>query len=137
MNITDILTYNFFFGVPPVATNIYLPFTIVFSLLIILAIVTKLIKGEAGKLAERFYWPTLIAGIIGLIGLFARYESLPWLSARILIVIAFAIFFVSLVVDGIWVIRHIPKTKRAKSDQERYERYLPKKAKSSNIKVKS
>ena len=107
-------------------TNIYIPFLIVFSMIILASIAVKLFSGDDKKISNHFFWPLMTSGIVGLIYLFARHEGLPWLSSGIVIFSVFVFFFASLVWNGVWLFRYIPKIKKEKIVEERYKKYLPK-----------
>lgn len=112
--------------VPPQTSKLYVFLLIFFSLLIILAIVSRFGGKENKKLYGRYFYEFLTCGSVGLVYLFARYEGLPWLGSRIFLVIIFSSLFIWTMINVIWVIRFIPTYVKNKASEERYLEYLPK-----------
>jgi len=69
----------------------------------------------------------LTPGIAGFIYLFSRYESLPWLGSRFVLALILATLIIWNLVLIIWSARYIPSVKKAKIEQEYFDKYLPKK----------
>jgi hypothetical protein len=127
MTLAYIFSKNYLFDPNPTVTSkLYLPLLIIFGLMIVLAIIIYLQKGEVRKIVGRFIVPFLATGVLGLIYLFARYESLVYLSSRFflfLIVILFVVWDIVLLVK---TIKFIPKHLNSKKVEDKYKKYLPK-----------
>ena len=131
----DYFTAKYFFETPPQASRLYIPLLIVFGLMIILAVVFKLFgKGETKKISQRYFYPFLTCGILGLVYLFARYEGLPWLSVRFFLVAVLAVFAIWLIYNFVWIIKYLLVHTAAQKKNERYEQYLPRAKKATSNK---
>jgi len=127
MDFTTIFSKNFLFDPnPPVKTPLYLPLLIAFGLFIIISVLIALQKEENKKITGRFFLPFITSGIVGLIALFARYESLPYLSTRFFLLIIIAGFAVWTLVLFVQLIKFVPKHLNSKKTEDRYNKYLPK-----------
>lgn len=110
---------------PTTKSRLYIPFLILFCAMILFSIVISLQK-QNKKILKKFFYPFLVTGILGLIYLFARYESLPYLASRFTILLIIAVFFIWFMVNLIWMLRFIPKHSRVQKSEERFRKYLPK-----------
>ena len=127
MTFTTFFSKSYLFDpTPTVTSKLYLPLLIVFGLMILLAITISFQKPAIKKIVGQFFTPFLSTGILGLIYLFARYESLVYLSSRFFLVLVMAIFIGWIVVLLVKIIRFVPKHINAKKIEDRYEKYLPK-----------
>ena len=123
----QIFTAKFLFENPTPHTNFMIGLAIFFGILVVAGIlVALLVRGESKKIWGRFVKPFLTVGILGLVHLFARYESLPWLNTRFFAELLFAIFFIWLLVIVIMLSKFMPKYMKEKEVAQRFERYLPK-----------
>ena len=109
---------------------VYLPF---FGLFVFLAfLVSMLLKKQdnykAKKSFERqFFWTYLTFGILGLVSIFARYQSLPIFGSRVM---TFSILILFLIVN-VWLVYYY-RTKTKKEllkfeNKKRKEKWLKKK----------
>lgn len=124
---------NLFDATPIPETKWYILFGILFLIMILASVAIAVMPKKEKKLAQRFYYPSLIFGILGLLSLGANYESLPWLGAKATIVGSFAGYIVWMIVAGILTLRVLPKVKKERAAEDRYKKYLPE----SKLKVKS
>lgn len=127
MTLSTIFSNNYLFDPNPTATSkLYIPLLLVFGLMIILSIVISLQKPEVKKIVGGFFTPFISTGVLGLIYLFARYESLPYLSSRFFLVLVVVMFVVWEIILLIKTIRFAPTYLNSRKTEDRYEKYLPK-----------
>jgi len=108
-----------------------LPFLILFVLMLLTAIIVPLIlrrrfKGVVPyqRLSSRLSSPLFLFGWIGLGLLFFRWQSLPYLSARILLVILICAFLTWLINFFIYLMKSFPQEVSAWQETLRRQRYL-------------
>lgn len=119
---------DFLFSVPPVKSNFYLPLIIFFGILIIAAVVILIfIKGELRKFLRTLITPFLTVGILGLIHLASRYERLAWLASRFFLALIIAAFIIWMIALAIWLADYLPKYRKNKFTDEKFNKYLPRK----------
>ena len=128
MKITDIINKNFLFSDMSIGNSkTFLIILIAFFVLIVAGILTGMAKKMHRPLKSRFFNFFLTIGITGVILMFFRFESIPYIGSRFVLILwglvalvwYFDIFFYS--------IFKMPKElKKVKSD-EIYKKYLPKK----------
>lgn len=111
-------------------TKWYILFGVLFLVMIMAAVAIAAMPKEDKRLAQRFYYPSLILGIVGLLALGANFESLPWLGTRVVILATFAIYIVWMIIGGVLTLRALPKVKHERRAEDRYQKYLPKSKKS-------
>lgn len=119
---------------PTVTSKLYLPLLVIFILMIALGIIISLQKAEVKKIIGVFFIPFISTGVLGLIYLFARYESLVYLSSRFFLVLVISTFVIWTLVLLVRTIRFVPKHLDSKKIEDRYKKYLPK-AKKANKKA--
>jgi len=127
MTIAYIFSKNYLFDPNPTVTSkLYLPLLIIFGLMIVLATIIYLQKGEAKKIVGRFIVPFLSTGVLGLVYLFARYESLIYLSSRFFLLLIVTTFVVWDIILLVKTVRFVPQHLNSKKVEDRYKKYLPK-----------
>ena len=128
MDLSSFLTTEFIFAsVPPVETNIYLPFSIFFGLLILSGIALQIfLKNQDRKIWGRYITPLLLTGTLGLMHLGARYEQLPWLASRFFLTLVMTTMFAWFIILAITVSRLLPIVKKEQEVNKRFDKYLPK-----------
>lgn len=127
MNLADFFSTKYLFDpAPPRESRLYLPLLIVFSLLLILSLVVKFMPAKITNLSRRYFLSFLVPSILGFLYLFGRYERLPWLGARIYLIVIVIVLMVWLAINSIWALRFLPKYSREQMINEKYDKYLPK-----------
>lgn len=111
---------------PPYESNLYIPLLALFGLLLFWAILTRFMKKEQKKLINRYYYSFITMGISGLIYLFSRYEGLPWLGSRFVLLVIISILIIWIIYNTITLLFYLPKYKKEIDTKKRYEKYLPK-----------
>jgi len=108
-----------------------LPFLILFVLMLLTAIIVPLILRRRFKgivpyqqLSSRLSSPLFLFGWIGLGLLFFRWQTLPYLSARILLVILLCAFLTWLINFFIYLIKSFPQEVSTWQETLRKQRYL-------------
>ena len=120
----------------PGESRLYIPLTVLFGTLVIFSVITKFIRSsDIIKIAERYFISFLTIGILGFFYLFFRYEELPYLSARIILLLILVSLFVWESINVIWTIKSIPEYKKEKETEARYQKYLPKNKQVSNKRI--
>lgn len=129
MGISDFLTSAYWLeATPPYTTKMYLPLSILFGLMLVLAVaILVFAKGESRKILTKYCWPLLVSGALGPIYLGARYEQLPYLSARIVLALVLAISFVWIIKLLIWSVKNVSVEAMKKELDDKYNKYLPSK----------
>lgn len=127
MDLASFLTKDYIFAsVPPVESTIYLPLSIFFGLLILVGILLLIFaKDETREIWGRYIAPSLTVGLMGLMNLGARYEQLPWLASRFVLILAFTVMIVWFLVLAFTMTRFVPEFKKAQAVNERFSKYLP------------
>lgn len=129
MTLSEIFSKDYLFNPnPPYQSNLYLPLSIFFGFLLILAILTRFMKPEYKRLVNRYYYCFITAGILGYVYLFARYEGLSWLGSRFTLLFVISTLIIWLLYNTISIILYVPKYKKAKDTLKIFEQYLPKPA---------
>jgi len=126
MSFQEIFTSKYLFNpIPPSQTNLFIPLLIFFSALVLLSIAIYFLKGWDLQIRMKQFYCFLTNGILGLIYLFARYESLPWLGSRIFLVLIILTLFIWITIILVWMFKYNRKLESKKILTERYEKYLP------------
>jgi type II secretory pathway component PulF len=112
---------------PPPESNFYPILLAIFGAMIIFGILVLLVSKKEKTFLAKFITPTLTCGILGLIHVFGRYESLPVLATRYYLLSVIVIFIILVAVIGIKVLRKLPTHKKMEKTELRYNKYLPKK----------
>ena len=130
MSLQYIFSKSYLFDPAPTPeSRLYTPLLIAFSLMVILALLIAWSQNLDKKIKSRNFYTFLAPGILGLLYIFCRYEQLPWLGSRLMLVVIILTFIVWSIVNFIWLIRYLPKQKEQKILQDRYNKYLPRKKK--------
>lgn len=109
----------------PVASKLYIPLMIIFGLMLALAIVIRLLKGEQRKVFGRYFIPFITIGVLGFLYLFGRYESLSYLNYRFLLLMISSIALVWLGAITVLTLVSLPQYSKDKEKEERFKKYLP------------
>jgi hypothetical protein len=111
---------------PPRESKLYVAFLVAFTLCILFGILLRVLKKGPWEIRSRYSRAFWIPGILGLLYLFGRYESLNWLGSRAFLLSVIAIFLVWQIKNTIWAIRFIPTHMNQSQTEEKYKQYLPK-----------
>jgi hypothetical protein len=111
---------------PTTESRLTLPLIVLFGVLLLLAIVSRFVKGRWRNVSNRYYVAFLTIGIMGFLYIFARIEGLPWLGSRFAIFLVGLSFAIWITINSIWLIRFVPKRVKEESIESKYEKYLPK-----------
>lgn len=125
MDFSKLFTSQYLLTSASAESRLSLYFLILFSVMIIVAILLKFSRQDKRIKARQFYG-YITGGILGLIYLFARHEGLPFLSARIVLLVIVGGLLIWFIYLAIWMSRYIPKTTREREREERFRKYLPK-----------
>lgn len=131
MSLKEFFSSEYLFKTPTYHSKLYIPLIVIFALMIIFAILFKLLakKSKASFAADILLKPFITGALLGYLYLFARYESLPWLSTRffllLILVVTLAWAFSLLIIAAL----AFPKVVKERTAEERYRKYLPKKRK--------
>ena len=125
----QIFTVKFLFNpIPPVHSDYYLPLSIAFIILILIALMILIfVKGELRKFLRVLITPFLTIGILGLVHLGSRFERLAWLASRFFLALIIAAFIIWMIAVVVWLIDYLPKYRSEKRANEKFNKYLPKK----------
>lgn len=93
--------------------------------MVAVAILIRFSKQD-NKIKARQFYGYITGGILGLIYLFARHEGLPYLSARIVLLVVVAGLLTWFIYLAIWMARYIPKKREEEEKEEKFKKYLPK-----------
>jgi len=137
MKFTDLFNAQVIFDpVPQPETKYFIPMVVIFTILLLAATAIMLLaKGNLRKLYGRLVAPFLTFGILGLIHLGARYESLPWLASIFFLILILAGLLIWMSVIAIWMFRFTPKYIQEKKTEDRFLKYLPKPKKAKAAKA--
>jgi hypothetical protein len=129
MNLANIFTSKFIFDPTPSSeSGLYLPFTIIFGVLIVLGVLAIILpKGDVKKILRGYISPLFTCGFLGLVNLGARYEQLPWFGSRFLFGIVILTLIIWLLTLAFLTVRFYPAYIKEKETISRFEKYLPKK----------
>lgn len=136
IEITKLFQNDYLFQITPPSDGLYRYLTIFFSLLILAAIVLtsyyKKSKFKAHRnVKSKLFSNFLTTGIIGLFLIFCRFEQLPYLGSRFLMLILFLVFIIwVLLILQYWILV-APKEIKKERKKENFTKYLPRKKKSS------
>lgn len=131
MRLSEIFSKSYLLDPTPAAeSSKNVPLLVFFSLLVLFGIIFKLFPAKVRAINNRyflvFFWP----GLAGLLYLFGRYESLPWLGSRLVLFIILFLILGGIIVNTVWALRFIPQYQKETEQEERFARYLPKPKKS-------
>lgn len=127
MNLSTFFSQNYLFDISPTPkSKLYLPLLIIFGLMIVLSVAISFQRKSIKKVIGKFFVPLLSAGVLGLIYLFARHESLPYLSSRFFLMLILCLLIVWVIYLLIWSARYIPKHMSSQKIEDKYNKYLPK-----------
>ena len=98
----------------------------IFFLFIIVAILLAYNKKIHPQLRARLFNFFLTIGILGIVAAFFRYESIPYVGTRLVMLLVIMAAFVWYLFITIYSITKMPKEVRLRKNQERYVQYLPK-----------
>lgn len=127
MTLAYIFSKSYLFDFTPTTkSKLYIPLLILFSVMLLLSAGISLQRTEFKNFTKRFFIPLLATSILGFIYLFARYESLPYLSSRFFLALILFIFLLWTVIQLVILILTMPKEIKKSRSEERYQKYLPK-----------
>ena len=129
INLAKLFQADYIFESYPAATGLYLYFSIIFGILIGLAIIFFFIIRRKNKtyhkLQKRAFIFFTIIGLIGLLLTFFRFEQIPYLDSRFM----FLCLGVTFVLWGAWIgfyiIFTLPQEKKEISKKQKFIKYLP------------
>jgi small-conductance mechanosensitive channel len=104
---------------------------ILFGVFLILALLSKIWqkKNKNDRLLylayQKFFYLFLTIGLIGLVYTWLAYEGIPFLSAKILLLVLILTFLVWLFIAVKYMLVTVPKIKKERKKREEFEKYLP------------
>jgi hypothetical protein len=128
MKLQDLFTVKRIFDSTPSHINPFMiPEVIFFALLILLgSAILIFARGEIRRFAGKYVAPCLTCGILGLIYVGSRYESLPWLASRFFLLLIVAAFIIWVLTVAIWLFLTLPSYQKVVKKEQVFEKYLPK-----------
>lgn len=130
MKLEEIFTEKYLLTSTPISERYYFWSLLgFFSLLIIIAIAVRLMKGWDIKVRLRQFYCFFTCGLLGLLYIFASYERLAWLGSRLFLALDALTLIVWIVFVVIWMNKYMKKIDNRIIIEERYGKYLPKKKK--------
>jgi hypothetical protein len=119
---------GYVFESTPNSTGLYQYLAILFGLEIIGAILITIFnrkKSATKRVKSSFFSLFLSMGIIGLSLIFFRWQMIPYLGSRLVLVLLFIVFIIwSVFIFWYWLMI-LPKEMAKVKEQERFEKYLP------------
>jgi len=127
MNLNFLTTQKLLEAVPALPDQrVYISLMAVFGVLIVGSILLFFFSKPAIMVLQKGKVYSLSIGILGLIHVFARYEFLPWLSARWFLLVVLLALTIWLVYSLTMIVLEWPKQKKVINIEEKYRQYLPK-----------
>jgi len=128
MNFTEFFSTEYLFNsVPDSSSGFTIYFLIFFATLILLAFVTKYLLKSEKKIRDKQFVSFITCGTLGLVYVFSRYESLPWLASRFFLALILLTLIIWLGLITVFTVKHISKKKEQEIVDEKFTKYLPKK----------
>jgi uncharacterized membrane protein YdcZ (DUF606 family) len=126
-----LLDRSYIFEVTPESNSSYLYLALLYGLLIILAVVLGLLSKKKIIPIKKLYRGIqnlfLYTGIIGLILIFFRWQGLPYLGSRLMVILLGLFFIVWLLLIILYRFFTLPKIIIEIQERENFEKYLPQK----------
>lgn len=127
MNYSKVFSKAYIFNSTPSPESKFYPILLaVFGAMVLFGALALIVSKKEKMLLTKFATPALTCGILGLIHVFGRYESLPFLATRYYLLSVIAIFIIWVVVIGVKLLRKLPSHKKMEKVELRYNKYLPK-----------
>jgi len=127
MNYSKVFSKAYIFNsTPSPESNLYPILLAVFGAMVLFGALALIVLKKEKMLLTKFATPALTCGILGLIHVFGRYESLPFLATRYYLLSVIAIFIIWVAVIGVKLLRGLPTHKKMEKIELRYNKYLPK-----------
>lgn len=129
INLTKLFRADYIFEVSPAVIGLYLYFSIIFGILIVLAVIFFFLLRRKNriyhKLQKRVFIFFVTIGIIGLLLIFFRFEKITYLGSRLM----FLVLMTTFVLWGGWIAFYIifdlPKEKQKLFKKQKFIKYLP------------
>lgn len=135
IDLSKFLNIGYIFESTPSFEGFYRYLLILFGLEIVGAVVVAIFNRQKGilkKLKSGFISLFLTTGIIGISFIFFRLQQIPYLGSRLLLILLLVTIIIWLgFVFKYWIVV-LPKEILQKKEKEKFERYLPSKAKKGN-----
>ena len=130
INFKNLISVDRIFEAKPSAQGEYVYMAIFFGLCLIgsfiLGIMAKRNKKDSKKIQNRVVYLLLVTGIVGLVLIFFRWQSIPYLGGRFM-------FYLLAVMVVAWILQIVfyrfkvlPHERMKKQAKENFEKYLPK-----------
>jgi len=120
-------TEYLFVATAPTNKKLFLVIFAVFVLFIIISVLLNYNRSIHPPLKSRLFNFFLTIGILGVLFSFLRYESIPYVGARFVMLLLFIFAFIWYLAITLYSMAKMPKEVRLKKAQEKYLQYLPKK----------
>ncbi len=121
---------SYIFESTPASTGLYKYLTILFGLMIIGAVVifffNRKDKDNYKKLKNNFFNLFLTTGIIGSVLIFLRFQEVPYLGSRLMLLILLVAFVIWSFFIGYYGFFILPEEIIKRKEKEHFEKYLPK-----------
>jgi len=132
IDLGKIINIGYIFETTPSPEGLYRYLAILFGLMIIGAIVIVILnrrKSLTRKVKSGFFSLLLTVGIIGLSLIFFRFEEIPYLGSRLMLILLFFIIICwAAFIIWYWLVI-LPKEIAMIREKEKFQKYLPRKAK--------
>ena len=127
MTLAYIFSKNYLFDMtPPSYSRLTIYLLALFAIMILLVVYVKLMPRNLSKIYGKLNPPLLTVGFVGLIYIFARYESLPYFSSRAFLILLALIFLVWGGIVALGISRFMKDYSQKTEIETRYNKYLPK-----------
>lgn len=124
-----LLEPGYIFEVSPSAEGLYRFLAILFGLMILLAFILIIKAKKQEEIFKKLYSKIinllLFSGFFGLVLLFFRFEGIPYLGSRLLMLILFVVAFVWFLLICYYKFRILPREIENFKKQKIFEKYLP------------
>lgn len=129
INFKNLVSIDRIFEIKPSAQGEYIYMAIFFGLCLIisfiLSIIAKRNQNESKKVQNRVVYLLLVTGIVGLILIFLRWQSIPYLGSRFMIYLLGVMIVTWIIKIILYRVRVLPRERIKKQEKENFEKYLP------------
>lgn len=126
-NLLSYFTKDMLFDPAPSASDaLIIVYLVCFGLVTLAAIVWFFLKGEIKRILTGYFSIFMTVGVLGLIYTFVRYERLPNLSTRIVLMALIVGSMIWLVTKSYFTVSELNKLRDLSKIENKYKKYLPK-----------
>lgn len=123
----NFLTSEYLFAsTAPTNKNLFLTLLAAFAVMVIISILLSYNKRIHPPLRAKLFNFFLTIGILGVLFSFFRYESIPYVGTRLMMLLLLFAAFIWYLIITIYSITKMLKEVKLRKNQQRYAQYLPK-----------